>query len=657
MSAITWRNIDAPDLRAVAQIQQQGADSIQSGINSIGDVFNTMAENQLAYREKEMNQKIGAFNLELDKMTPEQLMAFRNSDDYSEEAFKARFGENVDLNRLRGDVSSAYDSSLDFAIKEMNYSNVQDAQADRAILPEYLDAVVSGNMARAQELQAQFKSPETAQKAADMFLSKDNADRQYVLDQQRVNLDAMRTSSSIALNNANIDLTKENTEKMRLANETAKQQVAMLSAFSNFDPSKAQSSGKDVAEQKEASPKDKSVKEFINMPLAEKAEYARSLFADIVNKKSTDAKGESPTENKLPFDQLVDVAVFSDDDASIMAILHEMNAQNVKNGGSPFPVNKETVALFKEQYKGTHTLSTVKQDRLNSNISDYKKQLQQTVTESKQAAYNNITEGNPTYKLAVADQLYPDITTDEAAIAALTKFYNVTLGSDNSIEGVSIPRFFRNLDIVAEGIKDANGRTLTLTPAQKYYLFTRELPNTGSLTHYGSMDKTTMNYDTAKALVTELSNKVSTPEGVNRLNMVKNAIHESDRLINETAAGQTADATALMTSNALRNRSYNTNVPSATKLAGKSDQIKSINKGRASGDQFKNSEKHTTEQLVKEQKKREQARAKAAHTGNSAHYNFSLGQGVTSNKVPTNDIWRNALNHRSPLSNRKDDKE
>lgn len=574
MASITWRNIDAPDLRAVAQIQNQGAQMIQTGLSDIGNVFKTMGENQLAQRDREQNQALGEFNLELSQMSPEQIQEFMQSSEYDADALKSRFGGNIDLNKVVGDVRTARDSSIDNVMKMTQYENMQDAQADKSILPDYFSKLASGDVAGAQELTTQFKSPEIAQNAFNSYRKTMESDRSFGLDQQRLGLDAARTKSSIALNNANL-------EGINLRNQMAKQELATKSAMSEIGAFlRSDGNSTDTADSG-------SKVDLVGMTDTKKGTDKPKSFAgmlgSVLGKLSGNEAEEPASQPKvqtpaMSTNQAFQIAALTGDRQALRGVMESYNAQRIREKKAPIPITDDTISQLMATGQQSATPTAQQLGRIDANVNSYNSKLTETVTSSKNAAFNKITEGNPVLALAASNQAFGDITTDVQAIAKVRENYKSALGEDaDKIDDASLRRYQGNLKKIAE---DAG---VQLTPAMQYYIMTA-LPPPTDITYMS--DKRMANYGYAKNLVQEFVNEVNT-NGNKRFSTINDNISEAYRVIDETAASQSANASALIQTNIVRGKGYSTNLPTASKLDNANSAVVGINKWVSDGEQYK----------------------------------------------------------------------
>lgn len=558
MAQITWRNVDAPDLRSVAQIQAQGAGMINAGLTDLANVAGQMANNQIAFNQKEQANKLGEFNLELSQMSPEQIQEFMASDAYNSDALKERFGNNVDLNQVVGDVRTARDASIDNVMKMTQYSNMQDAEADKQLLPGWYERMSAGDIKGAQEIAKNFKSPDIANNAFNTFRKTMEADRSYGLDLQRLSLDKQRTAASVAASNAQ-------TNSINMRNKAMENELNRKAALANLS-STLLNATKSAPASTGSTDKTTAVKTTPDKPRSF-GEMFQGIVDTVTGKAAAGepVKMDTPVGNDMTVGQMFTIAALNGDRNSIRRALEANNAELVRQKKQPVPITNELIdAAIETTVQGAMPDSN-QASRITSRITNYDKQLNNTVRDAKEAANVMVTGGRPVYDLFTARRLNDDVTSYEDAVAKVNQYYQTTAGKD-AIDDQTATKYMSELKDMA---KDMN---VNLTDGQLVHLFTMLPPDVSTGTYF---DRTRTNKQYARNLLKEYANEVNSNS--TKLMDIDNQLAEQIGSIEETAAAQSNNAKALIHTNIISGKNYNINLPAATRLDNQNSTINMVN--------------------------------------------------------------------------------
>ena len=128
--AITWRNIEAPDLRGVGALMGQA----NAGITNMGNAFQTALTdwntNQQKKVDEQKTQNTDAFlnNLYANYNSPEALKAAISSGEFGRQI--AGYGTNIDSAKVRGAPEALLGSRQQQALTGMEFENKSIANAD-----------------------------------------------------------------------------------------------------------------------------------------------------------------------------------------------------------------------------------------------------------------------------------------------------------------------------------------------------------------------------------------------------------------------------------------------------------------------------------------------------------------------------------------------
>mgnify|MGYP003604965726 CR=1 FL=1 len=154
MAAITWRNIDAPDLRGVGNLMQQAAAGTTAMGNALQGAFtswNTEQQRALDYRKEENTNKF-LNDLYSQYRTPEALQAAMDSGEIARRS--AGFGNEVNHAAIRGAPEKLLADRQQRSVAGMEYQNKLIDNRSAGAISQIQADLYSGDPIRAEAARA-----------------------------------------------------------------------------------------------------------------------------------------------------------------------------------------------------------------------------------------------------------------------------------------------------------------------------------------------------------------------------------------------------------------------------------------------------------------------------------------------------------------------
>ena len=154
MAAITWRNIDAPDLRGVGNLMQQAAAGTTAMGNALQGAFtswNTEQQRALDYRKEENTNKF-LNDLYSQYRTPEALQAAMDSGEIARRS--AGFGNEVNHAAIRGAPEKLLADRQQRSVAGMEYQNKLIDNRSAGAISQIQADLYSGDPIRAEAAKA-----------------------------------------------------------------------------------------------------------------------------------------------------------------------------------------------------------------------------------------------------------------------------------------------------------------------------------------------------------------------------------------------------------------------------------------------------------------------------------------------------------------------
>lgn len=221
--AITWRNVDAPNLGDPTRTLLASQNSFNQAFQSLGDIAKSYQANDAANWEQVRQNNTDAFLTRLNQATtPEELKALQASGEL--DRMRERAGAQIDLARTQDAFGQRLSTLQQRAVAETNFNNLM---ADQRLGPELQQALMAASQGREFQMSPELQARKGAEvvtammqgrRAAtnDTYLANQDARAQLQLDSTISHQKALEQQGA-----ARLDL-----ERQRMEQENAIRQAA-----------------------------------------------------------------------------------------------------------------------------------------------------------------------------------------------------------------------------------------------------------------------------------------------------------------------------------------------------------------------------------------------------------------------------------------------
>lgn len=225
VAPITWRNVDAPDLRGVGALMGLAQSGIQSGFDKLGEVVKSYEDTDKAnWEQQKINNTNELKNLLYSAKTPEEAQAIQNQ---IAERLSA-LGAQVDAESVRTaadnrvpELQKRWTANRDYttAVRTEKEKPQRDALIARIMNKDYVGATADLGSLDLQDEAALYKAIQDSQRVdkQDKYADDEHTWKGRKLEDDLLTNAAQRASAraSAAASTANVDLIKANTERVK----------------------------------------------------------------------------------------------------------------------------------------------------------------------------------------------------------------------------------------------------------------------------------------------------------------------------------------------------------------------------------------------------------------------------------------------------------